>query len=175
MHVDRVVGHGQVADPHPHSVVFRHDQRIDAGKHPAVPGPEIKIGHLHDTGHVTSRIDVEGAEQEHEVPVHRHERRVLGMHDEKAHHPHGHLHHLVGMRVVHEGAGFHEIELVNEGFADRDMRLRQAADTVHARRQDHAVPVNRRMFGQFVSDEDTHPVTLHSFDGRAGGLAVVTP
>ena len=30
--------------------------------------------------------------------------RVLGVHDEHAHHAHRHLHHLVGVRVVHEGA-----------------------------------------------------------------------
>ena len=45
-----------------------------------------------------------GAHDEGEVAVDAAEARVLGVHDEHAHHAHGHLHHLVGMRVVHERA-----------------------------------------------------------------------
>src|SRR2546427_6452017 len=37
----------------------------------------------------------------------------LRMRDPQAHHAHGHLHHLVGMRVVHEGAGAARRELVD--------------------------------------------------------------
>ncbi len=50
--------------------------------------------------------------------------------------PIAHLHHLVGMRVVHEAAAAVELELVDEGLAGRDMRLREAANAVHAVRQE---------------------------------------
>ena len=36
VHVDRVVGHGQVAEPDPHLVALAHHQRIDAGEDPAI-------------------------------------------------------------------------------------------------------------------------------------------
>jgi len=32
VHVDRMVGHGQVADPHAHTVALAHDQMVDGGK-----------------------------------------------------------------------------------------------------------------------------------------------
>ena len=101
--------------------------------------------------------------------------RVLGMHDERAHHPHRHLHHLVGMRVVHEGAAAIEHELVDEGLADGDVRLGQPADAVHAVRQQHAVPMHGRVLGQFVGNEDADLVALDRLDGRTGRLAVIAP
>ncbi len=104
-----------------------------------------------------------------------HELRVARVHDEKAHHAHGHLHHLVGVRVVHEGAALGERELVDEGLARSDMRLGEPADTVHAVRQQHAVPVNRGVLGQAVGHEDANLVAFDRLDGRAGRLAVVAP
>jgi hypothetical protein len=32
VHVDRVVGHGEIAEPDPHLVTFCHDKMIDAGE-----------------------------------------------------------------------------------------------------------------------------------------------
>ena len=101
--------------------------------------------------------------------------RILGMHDERAHHPHCHLHHLVGMRVVHEGAAAIEHELVDEGLAHGDMRLGQPADAVHAVRQQHAVPMHGRVLGQLVGNEDADLVALDRLDGRTGRLAVIAP
>ena len=105
----------------------------------------------------------------------RRKRRVLGMHDERAHHAHRHLHHLVGMRVVHEGAAALELELVDEGLAHRDMRLGEAADAVHAVRQQHAVPMHGGVLGQLVGDEDADLVAFDRLDGRARRLAVIAP
>ena len=65
MHVDRVVGHGEIANPHPHPVVLRDDEWIDPGEHAAVPGPQIEVGHRHDLRHVGARIDIIGVEKEH--------------------------------------------------------------------------------------------------------------
>ena len=39
VHVDRVVCHRQVSDAHPYPVALVHDQRINIGENPAVPGP----------------------------------------------------------------------------------------------------------------------------------------
>ena len=105
----------------------------------------------------------------------RHEVRVARMHDERAHHAHRHLHHLVGVRVVHEGARVLHLELVDEGLADRDVRLRQPADAVHAVRQQDAVPVDRGVLGQLVGDEDAHLVAFDALDRRPRRLAVVAP
>ena len=81
-----------------------HDKRVDAGKDPAVPGPEIELEHGVDLRHIAAGLDVEGVQQEGEVAIDAPEGGVPGMHDEEPHHAHGHLHHFVGMRVVHERA-----------------------------------------------------------------------
>ena len=49
-------------------------------------------------------IDGVGAHHEDEVAIDAAEAFVARMHDEHAHHAHAHLHHLVGVRVVHERA-----------------------------------------------------------------------
>ena len=97
------------------------------------------------------------------------------MHDEQAHHAHRHLHHLVGMRVVHEGPAVLQLEFVDEGLARRDVRLVQSADAVHAVRHDHAVPMNGGVLGQSIGDEDANLVALDRFEGRTRRLAVVAP
>ena len=97
------------------------------------------------------------------------------MNDEHAHHAHGHLHHLIGVRVVHERAGFHQVELVDIGLAGRDRLVGQAAHPVHARGQDHAVPMDRGVLGQLVGHEYAHPVALDRLDRRTGGLTVISP
>ena len=100
---------------------------------------------------------------------------VLRVDDEKPHHPHRHLRHFVGMRVVHEGPALHEIELVDEGLAGRDAGWVRPVDAVHAARQDHAVPVDGGVLGQLVGDEDAHAVAFDGLDGGARRLAVIAP
>src|SRR5260221_3919809 len=46
-------------------------------------------------------------------------------------------------RQVHERAALLYLNLVDEGLSRLDVRLRHAADPVHAVRQQHAVPVGR--------------------------------
>jgi hypothetical protein len=105
--VDRVVGHRQVADADAHLVHVPHHQRVDAREDAAVPAPQVEVQHRHDLRRVAAGIDVVGVEQEAEVAVDLVDQRVLCLRvrDPEAHHPHRHLHHLVGVRVVHEGAG----------------------------------------------------------------------
>ncbi len=79
------------------------------------------------------------------------------------------------MRVVHEGAGFGQIELIDKSLARRDARMAEPADAVHARGQDQPVPMHGGMLGQAVGDIDAHPVTLDRLNGGAGGLAVIPP
>ena len=64
------------------------------------------------------------------------------MRDPKAHHAHGHLRHLVGMRVIHEGARATSDEFVDEGFAHRNLLLIEAPHAIHAIGQALAVPMN---------------------------------
>src|ERR1043166_1431029 len=52
VHVDRMIGHREIADAHAHAIAAPHDQRIDPGKHARVPGPQVEVGHRHDLGQV---------------------------------------------------------------------------------------------------------------------------
>src|SRR5204863_11728 len=112
--MDRVIGHGEIADAHAHAIAKPYRQRIDPGEYAAVERPHIKIGHLGDLGQIGAGIDQIGAHDEDEVAVDAVELGVARMHHEYSHHAHGHLHHLVGVRVVHEGAALFQLELVDE-------------------------------------------------------------
>src|SRR5450830_1292139 len=173
--VDRMIGHGQVADADAHAVVLPHRQRIDAGEGATVPGPQVEVEHGVDLGRGGARIDVVSVEQEHEIAIDAHEIRILGMGDPEAHHAHRHLHHFIGMRVIHESAGAARSELVDESFTRRDARLGQPGDAVHTVGQALAVPVHRGVLGQLIGDENAHPVALDHFYRRPRTLAVVTP
>ena len=100
---------------------------------------------------------------------------IAGMHDEHAHHAHRHLHHLVGVRVIHEGPAFLKLEFVDESFSGLDVGLGQAADAIHAARHQHAVPVDCRVIGQLAGHEQAYLVALHCLDGGPWRLAVVAP
>src|SRR6187549_1521040 len=110
MQVNRVIGHSEIADPHPYAVAASHHQWIDAGKHPAVPCPEIELGHGHDLGQVTARVDVVAAHEKDEIAVDTMQLGIPWVNDEKSHHSHRHLHHLVGMWVIHECSALLECE-----------------------------------------------------------------
>ena len=175
--MDGVVGHGQIAHADAHLVTLTSHQRADSGEGAAVESPDIEIRHLVDARRHGAGLDRIGAEQEGIVALHLVDQRVgcLGVSDPQAHHAHGHLHHLIRMRVVHEGAGAARLELVDEGLARRDMGLVQAAHTVHAIGQTLAMPVDGGALGQAVGDEDAHLVAFHHLDRGARRLAVVAP
>ncbi len=99
----------------------------------------------------------------------------LRMRHPQAHHAHRHLCHLVGMRVVHERPRPARDEFVDERLAHTDRRLGQSGHAVHAVGQALAVPVDAGVLRQAVGDEQAHPVALHHFDRRSGGLSVVAP
>ena len=134
MHVNGMVGHGQIAYPDADFVVFADDQRVDAGEHPAVPAPEIKVRHCHDFWHVGAGSYVVGVEQKHKIAVNAHEGWVFGMHDEHSHHAHRHLHHFIGVRMIHKRTALHEIKLVDKRHAGFDLGMREAAYAIHAGR-----------------------------------------
>jgi hypothetical protein len=95
MHMDRVVGHGQVAEADANLIVQSDNERVDARKGTRVPTPHVEVGHGVDLRHVGSSLDIEGVEQEDKIAINAAEGRVLRMNDEEAHHTHRHLHHLV--------------------------------------------------------------------------------
>ena len=101
--------------------------------------------------------------------------RLARMDDEQSHHADRHLHHLVGVRVVHVGAVLLQRERVLVGFAWLDVRLGQATDAVHAGRQVDAMPVDRGVLGQPVGHVDAHAIAFEDLDRRARGAAVVAP
>ena len=61
------------------------------------------------------------------------------------------------------------------GLADRDLWLVQSPDAIHAVGQQDAVPVDRRVLGQFVGDEDTNAIAFDSLDRGTRRRAVVAP
>ena len=97
------------------------------------------------------------------------------MGDPQTHHAHGHLRHLIGVWVVHEGSRPARHKLVHKGLSHRDLFLVQTANTVHAIGQALAVPMHSGVLRQFVRHKNPHLVTLDHLNGRAGALAVVTP
>src|SRR5262249_41034190 len=116
MQVDRVAGHAQIRDAHPHPVALAHYQVVDPREHPGVPSPYVEIQHGGDLRHVGTGFKIEIVHNEDEIAVDTAKLRVAGMDNEGAHHAHGHLHHLVGVRVVHVGSALRELELVNDGL-----------------------------------------------------------
>ena len=67
---------------------------------------------------------------------------------------------------------------VNSYFAvspGLDVRLRQAADAVHAVGEIDAVPVDRGRHGQAVRHVDAHPLAFHGLDHGAVHMAVIGP
>ena len=175
--VHRVVGHGEVADANTHLVVEPDVQGVDARKDTAVPCPQIEVRHLCNLGGRSARLDVVGAQQEAEVSLHHVDQGmlVLRVRDPEAHHAHGHLHHLVRMRVVHEGAWPACDELVDEGLARLDCGLVQSRHTVHAIGQTLSMPVDAGVLGQLVGHKNANAIAFHHFDGGPGTLAVVAP
>ena len=175
MQVNRVIGHRKIAHADSHAITFAHHQRVDAWKHPAIEGPQVEVEHGVDLRGHAARVDIVGIDEEHEVAVDAILLRIPRVDHEEALHPHRHLHHLVGVRVIHEGSAVLHHELVGEGLTGFDMRLSQAAHTIHAVRRPDAVPVNRGVLRQLVGNEDAYPVAFDAFDGRPGALAVVAP
>ena len=170
-----MVGHREVAHTDAHPFAGARDQRIDAREDPAVPGPQVEVEHRRDPRRVTARLDVVGGQQKGVVAIDPVAPTILRMHDEQTHHPHRHLDLLVGMRVVHEGTAVAGRELVDEGLAGRDLRLRQATHAIHARGQQDAVPVDGGVLGQSVGHEDAHPLALDGLERGPRRLAVVAP
>ena len=101
--------------------------------------------------------------------------RLARMRNPQTHHAHGHLRHLIGMRVVHEGARATGREFVHIGLASRNLLLVEAADPIHAVGQALAMPVDRGVLGQAVGHEDPHPIAFHHLKGWARALPVVAP
>src|SRR5262249_29183734 len=114
--VDRVVGHGEIAHAHAHAVAEAYRQRVDSREHAAVPGPHVEVRHFRHLRQVGAGIDEIRAHDEDEVAIDAAELPIARMHDEHAHHAHGHLHHLVGVWVVHECPAAREHEFVDEGL-----------------------------------------------------------
>ena len=57
----------------------------------------------------------------------------------------------------------------------RAAAMGEAADAVHAARNQHAVPMHAGVLGKLVGDEDADLVAFDAFDGRAGRLTVIAP
>ncbi len=167
--------HAEIADADAHAIAEAYGKRIGARKDAAVHRPQVEIRHRRPFRRRSARIDVPRVKHDDEIPIGRMLSRILGMDDEQAHHAHRDLEHLVGVRVIHVGAGLEEVELVRHRAARRNLRLRQSADTVHAVRHAHAVPVDRRPLGEIVGHEDADALAFDRLDRGAGRSPVIAP
>ena len=109
-----------------------------------------------------------------DIPVHPKYRFPL-LHDQHAVKAARHLFEAVRMRVVPEGAGIDGIELVGEGPAGPDRRLRHVRHAVHGVGQPEPVPVDRGVFVEAVVEHDPQPVALAHADFGPGHAAAVAP
>ena len=173
--VNRVIGHGEIADANADTIILAHDHVVDPREHAAVEREQVEIHHGAHLRGSAAGIDVVVAEQEHEVTIDPHEFRIFRMSDPEAHHPHRHLHHLVRVGVIHECARPLGGELVHIGLADGNLRLIEPAHAVHAVGQSLSVPVDGGVLRELVGDEKAHLVALDHLDGRPRALAVVAP
>ncbi len=71
--MDGMIGHAEIADPHAHAIAQSHGQWIDSGKHAAVPGPHVEIGHFRDLRHIGAWIEIVGTHDKDEVAIDRSE------------------------------------------------------------------------------------------------------
>src|SRR6185437_9956305 len=165
----------EVGHPDPHAIAEPHRHNVDAGEDTGVEGPDVELHHFCDLRKGGTGVEPIGTHDEDEVAIDATKLRILWVHDQTAHHPHRHLYHLVGVRVVHESAAALDLELVDEGLPRRDVRLRHPADAIHAVREQHAVPMDCGVLGQLIGDEDPHLVALDHLNGRARRLAVIAP
>ena len=172
--VDRMAFLPDVAEADAHPISRLGDQRRRARERPAVEGEEVEVGHDVRVRVGAPRPDEPFVQEDREVPV-DHLRALLGMDDEEPHGPEPDLDHLVAVRVVHLSPVLLERELVGERVAGGDVPLVEPAHTVHAARQDNAVPVDRGRLRELVRDQDTDPIALNRLDRRPGRLPVVTP
>src|ERR1700680_2114570 len=100
--MDWVICHGEIPHAYPHAIPEAHHERVDAGEHAAVPRPHVEVRHLRDLRQVGAWVDEVRAHDENEVAVNAIWVSAARVDDEHPHHAHCHLHHLVGVRVIHE-------------------------------------------------------------------------
>ena len=170
-----MIVHGQIADADAHALATAGDNRIDRREHLGVEGPEVEFSHHRGIRPPGARMQRPVVQQQGVVAVDALRLGLPRMNDEQPHHAYRHLHHLIGMRVVHVGAVLAQRELVDIGFAGLDVRLAQATHTIHARGQIDAVPVDGGVLGQAIGHQDAHPIAFVDFDRRPRRAAVVTP
>ena len=125
VNVNGMVGHGEVAETHPHLVVLADDERINTWEDTAIPSPKIEVDHGHNLRGVGARIDIVGVQQDTEVTIYLVNQRMfgLGMGDPKSHHAHRHLRHFIGMGVVHKRARAPRHKFIDKRFSGLDRGL----------------------------------------------------
>ena len=99
----------------------------------------------------------------------------LRLHDERAQKAEHHLDRRVVVRVVHVRPGIGHREFIGIGLARLDRRLGDVRDTILVVGHLDAVKMDDGRFGQFILEDDTHPVALADPDLRPGHLPVVRP
>ena len=176
VNVDRVVGHRQVADADAHAIALAHGEVIDAREHAAVPRPEVEVEHCRRPSACSAPGSMSKALMRNtKSRSTRMKSGFFGCTTMKPIMP-------IAICTISSACGWYmkvpdllHLELVDEGLADRDVRLVEPADAVHAVRQQHAVPVDRGVLGQLVGDEDAQLVAFDALDRRARATGRCSP
>ena len=173
MKMNRVVLHGtEIHQTHPHPLPMFAHHGGGEGSATTVDRMPIPI-HRHGVGRRRVRRDEKVLEDQCEIPVHR---RIVGnprMDDEQAGHPEGFLH--GHMRMVKKCSRLVEIVLVHIGPSGRNKVLGEPRHTIVLNGEFQAMPMDGRRFRQLIVDYNTDPVSLNSFNSRAGHGVVVAP
>src|SRR3972149_8035945 len=121
--------HAHVSNPDTHTIPQFDYQWFCTRENSAVECKEVEIGHDVWIRSGCAWFDKPFLQKDTEVPVDRRLFCLLWVYDEKALHPHCHLHHLVRMRVVHLCTVLTERKFIDIGLARFDLALGQSPDT----------------------------------------------
>src|SRR5207244_12922580 len=124
MKMDWMTIHAQISETDSNALVQLHDQRIGTRPNATVKSEQVEIRHDVRIWRRCARFDEPFLQKNAEVAIDRRLVSVFRMNDNKYLHSHRHLHHFVGMRMVHLHAMLLQRELVSVSFSGRNMLLR---------------------------------------------------
>src|SRR5882762_1841689 len=172
MKMNGMMVHSEVDEANPDSIPVTDDQRCGCRSGLAVEGEPVKL-HVHGVRYLDVWQDGILLHNDREVFIGARLVWLLGMHDERADHPHHFLHRHV--RVVEISAFLVEREFIDKAATGRDRVLTRTGRSVHLARDFEAVPVHRRRFGKMVVHDDPNVIALVHLDRRPRSAPVVTP
>src|SRR5438477_2601399 len=104
-------------------------------------------------------------EQYRKVSIHLRAHGSSGMDNEKPREPKGLLGHGVMVGVVHVSPILKEGKFIDVGLSRWDGRVREPADAIHSRGNDHPMPMDCCRRWQFIGNVNANSIPLNRLDG----------